>query len=179
MKTVRMLAAIATLALGAAAATPVLAADMAAPVRAVLAAAEANWADPPQDYQDYFSEERLATLYSADLAARYRKAADTPFAKEMGTPLDWDVVVNAQDGCPLEDVAVAPAGQEGTATRVVARFRALTCFGTDAEYQGFQEAHFLVVEEGGRAVIDDIVTPLDGEAQSLKAQLDAIAADAQ
>ena len=179
MTTVRMLAAIATLALGAAAATPVLAADMAAPVRAVLAAAEANWADPPQDYQDYFSEERLATLYSADLAARYRKAADTPFAKEMGTPLDWDVVVNAQDGCPLKDVAVAPAGQEGAATRVVARFRALTCFGTDDEYQGFQEAHFLVVEEGGRPVIDDIVTPLDGEAQSLKAQLGALAADAQ
>lgn len=182
MKTVRMLAAIAALALGTAAgtaATPVLAADMAAPVRAVIAAAEANWADPPQDFQDYFSEERLASLYSADLAARYRKAADTPFAREMGTPLDWDVVVNAQDGCPLKDVTVAQAGQEGAATRIVARFRALTCFGTDAEYQGFQEAHFLVVEEGGRPVIDDIVTPLDGEAQSLKAQLDAIAADGQ
>ena len=179
MKTVRMLAALAALALDTAAVTPALAADMAAPVRAVMAAAEANWADPLQDYQDYFSDERLATLYSADLAARYRKAADTPFAKEMGTPLDWDVVVNAQDGCPLKDVSVEPAGQEGAATRVVARFRALTCFGSEAEYQGFQEAHFLVVEEGGKAVIDDIVTPLDGEAQSLKAQLDAIASDAQ
>ncbi|WP_245165619.1 hypothetical protein [Stappia sp. 28M-7] len=177
MKTVRMLAAIAALALGTAA-TPVLAADATEPVRAVMAAAEANWADPPQDFQDYFSEERLASLYSADLAARYRKAADTPSAKEMGTPLDWDVVVNAQDGCPLQDVSIAPAGQENGATRVVARFRALTCFGSEAEYQGFQEAHFLVIEEGGRAVIDDIVTPMDGEAQSLKDQLDIIAAEA-
>jgi hypothetical protein len=61
---------------------------------------------------------------------------------------------------------------------VVARFRALTCFGSEAEYQGFQEAHFLVIEEGGRSVIDDIVTPMDGEAQSLKDQLDIIAAEA-
>lgn len=177
MTTVRTLAALAALVLGTA--TAALAADMAAPVRALMTAAEANWADPPQDYQDYFSDERLASLYSADLAARYRKAADTPFAKEMGTPLDWDVVVNGQDGCPLKEISVAASGQERGATRVVARFRGLTCFGPDAEYQGFQEAHFLVVEEGGRPVIDDIVTPMDGEPQSLKAQLDAIAADAQ
>lgn len=179
MKTVRMLAAFAALALGTAAITPVRAADVIAPVRALMTAAEANWADTPQEYQDYFSEERLASLYSADLAARYRKAADTPFAKEIGTPLDWDVVVNGQDGCPLKEISIAAAGQERGATRVVARFRGLTCFGPDAEYQGFQEAHFLVIEEGGRPVIDDIVTPMDGEAQSLKAQLDIIASDAQ
>lgn len=177
MTTVRTLAALAALILGTA--TPALAADMTAPVRALMTAAEANWADPPQDYQDYFSEERLASFYSTDLAARYRKAAETPYAKEVGTPLDWDVVVNGQDGCPLQELSVAAAGQEGAATRVVARFRGLTCFGPDAEYQGFQEAHFLVIEEGGRPVIDDIVTPMDGEPQSLKAQLDIIGADAQ
>lgn len=156
---------------------PALAADVTEPVRAVMAAAEANWSQTPGEFQDYFSPERLGSLYSEAFADLYRKAADTPFAKEMGTPFDWDVIVNGQDGCPLKNLSVAAAGQDGPATLVVARFQGLTCFGAEAEYQAFQETTFRVVQEGGRPVIDDIVHVMDGERMSLKAQMDAIIKD--
>jgi hypothetical protein len=154
---------------------PALALDVDAPVRAVMAAAEANWSDQPGEYQDYFSKERLATLYSAGFVALYRAASDTPFAREAGTPFDWDVIVNAQDGCPLQNLSVTPSGREGDATLVSARFQNMTCFGTDPEYQAYSEATFVVVEEDGRAVIDDIVQTMDGERLSLSAQMREIA----
>jgi hypothetical protein len=61
----------------------------------------------------------------------------------------------------------------------VASFQGTTCFGPGEEFQIRQEAHFLVVEVGGHAAIDDIVTPMDGEPTSLKAQMDEIAAGAE
>ncbi|ADZ71483.1 hypothetical protein [Polymorphum gilvum] len=155
----------------------VFAADATAPVREIMTAAEANWAETPGDYQDYFSEDRLARLYSADFVARYRKAAEVPFSKEMGTPFDYDVIVNGQDGCPLKDLSIAAGPTEGAATVVVARFQGLTCFGSEVEYQAYSETRFRVVTEAGRPVVDDILLSMDGETLSLKAEMDAIAAN--
>jgi hypothetical protein len=150
---------------------PASALDVSEPVRAIMTAAEANWSEQPGDYEDYFSPDRLATLYSADFVALFQAASETPFARDAGSPFDWDVIVNAQDGCPLEDLSVTPDGREGNATRVRARFRNMTCFGTDPEYQAYSEATFLVIEENGRAVIDDIVHEPEGERLSLSAQM--------
>lgn len=151
----------------------VLAADATAPVRDIMAAAEANWAENPGDYQDYFSDKRLATLYSAEFAALYRKAADTPAAKEMGSPFDWDVIVNGQDGCPLKNLSIEAAKPEGGVTRVTAKFQGLTCFGTDPEYQTYSETYFNVIEEKGRPVIDDIQTPMENELLSIRNEMTA------
>ena len=77
--------------------------------------------------------------------------------------------------CPLQNLSVTPSGREGDATLVSARFQNMTCFGTDPEYQAYSEATFVVVEEDGRAVIDDIVQTMDGERLSLSAQMREIA----
>lgn len=154
-----------------------LAADPTEPVKEVMAAVTTNWADEGAEFQDYFSEDLLTRLYSADFIARYRKAAATPFAQEMGSPFDWDVITNGQEGCPLENLTIAIGAAKDGTSDVVARFQNFTCFGLEQEYQVYTEAHFLVVEENGRPVIDDIVTSSDGDTMSLKAEMDAIAND--
>lgn len=57
---------------------------------------------------------------------------------------------------------------------VTASFQFMTCWGSQAEYQAYSKVVFLVIEEGGRAVIDDVFTYEDGASESLKVALDQI-----
>lgn len=160
------------------AASPALAADPTAPVVEVMKLTQSNWADDGSDFQPLFSDERLARLYSRDFVALFREADKSAFASEAGTPFDYDVIVNAQDGCPLKDLAIAAEPGAGPPSVVVARYRFLTCFGAAPEYQAVSETRFDVVEENGRAVIDDIRTADgDGGFNSLKDEMKAIAAE--
>ena len=160
------------------AASPALAADPTAPVVEVMKLTQSNWADDGSDFQPLFSDERLAQLYSRDFRALFAEASKSAFASEAGTPFDYDVIVNAQDGCPLKDIAIAAEPGAGPPSVVVARYRFLTCFGAAPEYQAVSETRFDVVEENGRAVIDDIRTADgDGGFNSLKDEMKAIAAE--
>jgi len=61
---------------------------------------------------------------------------------------------------------------------VVARYRFLTCFGDAPEYRAVSETRFDVVDENGRAVVDDIrAGDGDGGFGSLKDEMKAIAAE--
>lgn len=176
MRADRLVPAVLGLAAAVFAAGSALAADPTAPVKEIMTATEANWADDGSEFQDLFSEDRLNRLYSAEFLALFRKASDNEFARESGTPFDYDVIVNAQDGCPLEDVSIKPQSSSGGRTVVVARFKSTTCFGDDPDFQKPTETRFDVVEEGGRAVIDDIHTPDgDGGYSSLKKEMQTIA----
>lgn len=156
--------------------TSALAADVLAPVREVMSATEANWQEGASEFQDIFAEDRLVRLFSKDFVQRYRKASETEYAKESGSPFSYDVVVNAQDGCPLRNVTLTPGPARNGATDVVARFQGLACFGPDQEYQAYTETRFSVITEDGKPVIDDIISTMDGSALSIKSELDALAA---
>ncbi|KAA1178917.1 hypothetical protein FP026_19630 [Rhizobium tropici] len=147
-----------------------LAADATTPVKAIMDATVSNWAGGDSDWQDIFDESKLKDIYSKDFAAKYQAAAQFPAADEDGiSPFDYDVIVNAQDACPLEDVKIAAQPPKNNATEVLATFKKSTCMGSDADDQKVTTVRFEVVEEGGRPVVDDIVTNDDnGNPSSLK-----------
>ncbi len=147
-----------------------LAADATAPVKVIMDATVSNWAGGDSDWQDIFDESRLKEDYSKDFAAKYQAAAQFPAADEDGiSPFDYDVIVNAQDACPLEEVKLAAQPPKGNVTEVLATFKKSTCMGTDADYQKTTTVRFEVIQEAGRPVIDDIVTNDDnGGPSSLK-----------
>jgi hypothetical protein len=147
-----------------------LAADATTPVKAIMDATVSNWAGGDSDWQDIFGEDKLKDIYSKDFGAKYEAAAQFPAADEDGiSPFDYDVIVNAQDACPLEDVKIAAQPPKNNVTEVLATFKKLTCIGSDADYQKVTTVRFEVIEEGGRPVVDDIVTNDDnGNPSSLK-----------
>lgn len=147
-----------------------LAADATAPVKAIMDATVSNWAGGDSDWQDIFDDSRLKTVYSKDFGAKYQAAAQFPAADEDGiSPFDYDVIVNAQDACPLEDMKLAAQPQKGEVTEVLATFKKATCMGSDADYQKTTTVRFEVIQEAGKPVIDDIITIDDnGSPSSLK-----------
>jgi hypothetical protein len=144
--------------------------DVVAPVKAVMDATIANWAGGDSEWQDIFDESRLPQLYSKDFIEKYRSAAKFPAADEDGiSPFDFDVIVGGEDACPLEDVTMTPQAPAGAVTEVIARFKKSTCMGNEADFQTYTSVRFEVIMEGGRPVIDDILTvDEDGSTSSLK-----------
>lgn len=147
-----------------------LAADAAAPVKAIMDATVSNWAGGDSDWQDIFDDSKLKDFYSKDFAAKYQAAAQFPAADEDGiSPFDYDVIVNAQDACPLEDMKVAAQPPKDNVTEVLATFKKSICMGSDADYQKTTTVRFEVIQEGGKPVIDDIITIDDsGNPSALK-----------
>jgi hypothetical protein len=147
-----------------------LAADATTPVKAIMDATVSNWAGGDSDWQDIFDESKLKDIYSKDFGVKYQAAAQFPAADEDGiSPFDYDVIVNAQDACPLQDVKIAAQPPKSNVTEVLATFKKSTCMGSDADYQKTTTVRFEVIEEGGKPVVDDIVTDDDnGNPSSLK-----------
>lgn len=149
------------------------AADPLPPVKEIMDEAVNGWSENPSDGKDYFDDERLGRIYSADFAATYKTASKFPAYDEGESPLDYDVIVGGQDSCTLNDVEIEPQGEKDGVADVRVTFDNTHCFGErDADWKP-TELHFLVKEEKGHAVIDDIVRT--GELGSLKQELGAIA----
>lgn len=152
-------------------------ADPVDPVAEVMKVTEDNWADDGTPYEEIFNDERLPRLFSADFVTRYRAAAASPGHDENASLFGYDVIVNAQDGCPLQGLAIKPERTAAGRTLVTARFVSTACFGDAPEFRQVSEVRFEVVTENGRDVIDDILTGSDADGYaSLKAELDTIAA---
>ena len=147
-----------------------LAADATGPVKVIMDATVSNWAGGDSDWQDIFGDDKLKDVYSKDFGAKYQAAAQFPAADEDGiSPFDYDVIVNAQDACPLQDVTITAQPPKNNVTEVLASFKKSTCMGSDADYQKTTTVRFEVIEEGGRSVVDDILTNDDnGNPSSLK-----------
>lgn len=158
-----------------------LAADATAPVREIMETVTKNWADvaddsdDPPDYVDYFNDEFLPRLYSKDFAAKYREAAKYPAYEDGGSPFDYDVIAMGQDGCTIKDLKIEAQPPAGGVTAVRATFDNTHCFGEREPDWKPAEVDFNVVEENGKAVIDDILRPQDGDPGSLKTEMQAIA----
>ncbi|MBY3044696.1 hypothetical protein [Rhizobium leguminosarum] len=153
------------------------AADIIAPVKEIMDATKSNWADNNSDWTDIFDASRLDHLYSRDFVAKYQAAAQFPAIDDDGiSPFDYDVIVNGQDACPLEDLTMAAAPVVDGVAEVTVSFKKSACSDA-ADAKDYTTVHFQVVEEGGKTVIDDIVTDnIETQARdSLKATMALIA----
>ncbi|WP_431674411.1 hypothetical protein [Rhizobium leguminosarum] len=153
------------------------AADIIAPVKEIMEATRSNWADNNSDWTDIFDASRLDHLYSRDFVAKYQAAAEFPAIDDDGiSPFDYDVIVNGQDACPLEDLTMAAAPVVDGVAEVTVRFKKSACSDA-ADAKDYTTVHFQVVEEGGKTVIGDIVTEnIETQARdSLKATMALIA----
>lgn len=151
------------------------AADPATPVNEIMQEAVKGWAEEAQAGEDYFSEARLGRIYSQDFAKTYREAAKFPAYDEGDSPFDYDVIVSGQDSCSIKDLSVTAGPPADGKSDVKVTFDNTHCFGERASDWKPSELHFIVIEEGGRPVIDDIVRI--GDSGSLKAELQAIASE--
>ncbi len=149
------------------------AADPVAPVKEIMGEAVSGWSENPGEGEDYFSAARLGRIYSADFDKVYQAAAKFPAYDEGDSPFDYDVIVSGQDSCSINELSIAPGPETAGKTDVKVTFDNTHCFGERAPDWKPSELHFMVIEEGGRDVIDDIVRA--GDAGSLKAELQAIA----
>ncbi|CAN7497319.1 hypothetical protein LJR255_003342 [Pararhizobium sp. LjRoot255] len=149
------------------------AADPAAPVNEIMQEAVKGWAEQAQPGEDYFSEARLGRIYSQDFTKIYREAAKFPAYDEGDSPFEYDIIVSGQDSCAIKDISVATGAQADGKSDVKVTFDNTHCLGERTADWKPNELHFMVIEENGRAVIDDIVRT--GDAGSLKTELQGIA----
>jgi hypothetical protein len=141
---------------------PVLAADTTAPVKEIMDATIKNWSGTDADWIDIFDASRLTRLYSKDFVTKYQAAVQNPAADEDGiSPFDYDVIVNGEDACPLQDLAYTPKPGADGATEVVVTFKKATCMDDESDKQAVTTVRFQVIDEGGNPVIDDVITQGD------------------
>jgi hypothetical protein len=160
-------------------ASPTLAADAQEPVKVVMDLAEALWSDDPKvEGQDYFDKAHLDTLFSKSFADTYREAAKHPLYDEASGPFGYDVITNGQDGCPLKDIAIDKGAETAGVTDVKVTFKLMTCYDDDPGKDAVSEVHFDVIDENGKAVINDIHRMTDGKPDSLVKEMQDIAKNA-
>jgi hypothetical protein len=159
-------------------ATPAAAFSPEEPVKALVDATVDNWAGVNEEFTFVLGETMLNTVYSKAFAKAYRDAkakitADAGDGEDY-EPFGYDIITNSQDGCPLQDVKSNIASSAGGKAEVVVSFKHFSCMGDQKEYQLLNVVHFDVVEEGGRAVVDNIRHQGDDGEQSLRDDLEDI-----
>lgn len=154
--------------------------DPVAPVKEVMDVTVANWSDNVEEWKGIFEGDRLNRLYTSELVGLYKQASEKAAklfeSNEPVDPFDYDVVTNSQDGCPLQDLKIALAGEKDGVSDVVATFRLWSCEDNEDTKNLVTEVHFDVVQEGGKAVIRDIHHIQDGERDSVIDELKGVIA---
>jgi hypothetical protein len=155
-------------------------ADPLEPVNDVMNVARQLWSGNAPDELDYFDAERIGRDYSAALIDTYKQARKNPVfglepGQTEGSPFDYDIIANSQDGCPLEDIKTAITGEANGVTTVTATFKLWACSEDPAERETLNEVRFEIIEENGRPVINDIKRMYDGDALSLMEEMTEIA----
>lgn len=153
-----------------------IAAEVPAPVQEIMDATVNNWTGDDVEWIDIFDPAKLGQLYSQDFVAKYQEAAKHPAMDEGISPFDYDVIVNGQDACPLEDVKLTPQTSADGKSEVVVTFRKLAC-ADGPEAQTVSSVRFEMVTEGGKPLVDDIMMEniQTKEMSSLKAEMVTIA----
>lgn len=158
-------------------------ADVTAPVKQVMDMTKYNWGTVDAEWKYIFDPAPLTSLYSKRFQAAYKEAAKHPAYdtenNEPGDPFGYDVVTNSQDGCPLEEIKIAPGAVKDGVTDVTVTFKMWTCIDEAEIKNAVSEVHFDVLVEDGKPVIDDIHRVADGERDSVLAEMQAIAKGGQ
>jgi hypothetical protein len=142
------------------------AAEAPAPVVDIMDVAVATWGETPTD-DWYFDDAHLANNFSKAFVAAYREAEKHPAYDEddgVGSPFDYDVIANGQDGCPFKDITYTMEPEAAGVTLVHVEFDNRSCAGPD--YAGkTTKVDFKVVTEDGKPLIDDILTQPEEDAE--------------
>ena len=139
------------------------------PVNRIMDVAKARWETNEGTTTDYF--DNLDRDFSKNFAATYRENKKYPAYDEGDTPFDYDVITSSQDGCPLKDLTVSPAGDANDPAVVDVRFRLMACAPDPESQARVSELKFDVVVEGGEPVISDIHRLSEGKWDSLLAEM--------
>lgn len=152
-------------------AQPVLAFKPLEPVNTVMSVTAKNWSSE-SDYKYIFDEDLLSSLYSTSFITAYLDAAKkSVYADEnddAADPFGFDVVTNSQDGCPIEELNIVGDGSATKESNIVATFKVWACMTGNDMSEMKNEVHFKVIEENGRAVIDDIIQIMPDEKMSIR-----------
>jgi len=156
-----------------------VAAEPVDPVKEVMKVTEENWNSNDSDWKFIFDPDPLARLFSQRFQTAYADAAKHPAYEtennQPGDPFGYDVVTASQDGCPLQDIVIAPGVAANGKTDFKVTFKQWTCI-DDADLKDTaSEVHFDVIDEGGKPVIDDIHRVADGESDSVVEEMQSIA----
>jgi len=149
--------------------------DAPASVKDIMDVATAIWSDNPTD-DWYFDDAHLAKDFSKDFVAAYRHGEKFPAYDEedgVGSPFDYDVIANGQDGCAFKDITYKVDPAIDGVTTVHAEFDNLSCMGDEFKDKK-NKIIFKVVTENGKPLIDDILNRAEGDDEptnSLKAYL--------
>ncbi|WP_313616987.1 hypothetical protein [Agrobacterium sp.] len=161
------------------ASTSAFAADATVPVRQIMDITVKNWSGEQEEWKYIFDEDMLTSVFSKHFADTYRQAAKKPAYdtenNEPGDPFGYDVVTSSQDGCPIQDLAIAPGTpKDDRVSDVKVSFKLWSCM-DEAEMKAMvNEVHFDVIEENGKPVIDDIHRVGDDGTDSLLVEMDGI-----
>ena len=127
------------------------------PVRTLLDLASRTFESDRSATPGYFGAERLATLYSKDFVARY-KAATKMMDDSDDRVLERDMLTRESgDSCPFEDLKIEVGPTGNGVTQVRAAFQPHNCKEGDPIQGEIRTVTFIVKQEDGRDVIDDII----------------------
>jgi hypothetical protein len=142
------------------------------PVANLMAAAEHNYTPEIEEAEDYFSPERLKTIYSRAFVKSYEDATARAMDNDEGV-FEADMITDSQDACPLKDIKIDVKPAEADFTPVHVTFRPYACMKGDPTQSEIKTVIFMTVKEDGRDVIEDIFqTDADKRAWSIKEQMD-------
>jgi hypothetical protein len=135
-----------------------LAADFEGPVKKVMEITRLRWDKGSTTDRFYFDPDLFPSLYSKDFVEHYQEASHFP-ALDDGTnnPFDYDVITGGQDGCPLNTITYKVNPAKFGKVRVNVTFTVEPCDGFDIDPESTSSVDFIMVEEGGKPVIDDIL----------------------
>jgi len=126
---------------------------------------EADVWSPRQPKQSIFDDTRIERLFSRDFVRLYRAAMRHPIYPGGTTPFDFDIIVQGQDSCSLDDMKIAQYEMDAPGNFHEVSFANFACFDDDGDKARRPTIHFSMVDEGGRTLIDDVLTYENGEKQ--------------
>lgn len=160
--------------------TPVsaFAADATQPVKIIMDLAQKTWAPGASTDTNYFDNVYIKN-FSQEFAAQFHEAEKHPaFDTDTGVgyPFDYDVIVGGQDSCELKDIKITAGEAVDGNTLVEVTFNNKSCMDGE-EAKDLTHLTFVVKEENGKSVIDDIMREADDSQEttnSLRDEMDRI-----
>ena len=152
--------------------------DATQPVKAIMDLAKKTWVPGANSDENYFDVAHLK-YFSAEFTKTFHEAEKHPAYDTdtgIGYPFEYDVIVGGQDSCELKDIKISAGEAVDGNTPVAVTFNNKSCMEGE-EAKDMTHLTFVVTEEKGKAVIDDIIREGEGSQEttnSLRDEMDKI-----
>lgn len=157
---------------------PSMAADATQPVKIIMDLAQKTWLPGASSDANYFDNTYIKN-FSQEFAAQFHEAEKHPAYDTdtgVGYPFEYDVIVGGQDSCELKDIKIAAGEAVDGNTPIEVTFNNKSCMEGE-EAKDLTHLTFVVTEENGKQVIDDILREGDDSQEatnSLRDEMDRI-----